>query len=280
MSGAPGGLGLARGCGAPAGGCGEPQRLGRSDVTVWGMTRDREWWLAELTFALSAFAALMAVLFVFAAVDGISLAIRDTANGDRVAEAIAWTLVTPTQWLNVPFAQFFLASFLGFRLLVPTFAGAPPRTVAAVVVVVPLAFAGFINYGDISSALWFGAIGFVWAFAMPLPRKSLLAHGNIAGGIIAGLAFSSFSFAQPQLGLEAAILWCAWRLYRRHMDEVAATAIAAAFVPAVLAAHDLPSLHFTGQAVLLTTEVAILMGIAAAALLVSDLTAKPTDPDL
>jgi hypothetical protein len=244
------------------------------------MNRDREWWLAELTFALSAFAALMAVLLVFAAIDGVSLAIRDTANSDRFAEAIAWTLVTPVQWLNVPFAQFFLASFLGFRLLVPTFAGAPPRTVAVIVVTAPLAFAGFINYGDASSALWFGAIGVVWAFTMPLPSKSLLTHGNVVGGIIAGLAFSSFSFAQPQLGLEAAILWCAWRLYRRHMDEVAATAIAAAFVPAILAAHDLPALHFTGQAVLLTTEVAILMGIAAAALLVSDLTAEPPETDL
>ena len=128
--------------------------------------------------------------------------------------------------------------------------------------------------------MWFGAIGVVWAFTMPLPSKSLLTHGNVVGGIIAGLAFSSFSFAQPQLGLEAAILWCAWRLYRRHMDEVAATAIAAAFVPAILAAHDLPALHFTGQAVLLTTEVAILMGIAAAALLVSDLTAEPPETDL
>jgi hypothetical protein len=241
------------------------------------MTRDREWWLTELNFALSAFAALMAVLLVFAAVDGVSLAIRDTANSDRIAEAIAWTLVTPVQWLNVPFAQFFLASFLGFRLLVPTFAGAPPRTVAVVVVTAPLAFAGFINYGDVSSAFWFGAIGVAWAFVMPLPRNSLLAHGNIVGGIIAGLAFSSFSFAQPQLGLEAAILWCAWRLYRRHMDEVTATAIAAAFVPAVLAAHDLPTLHFTGQAVLLTTEVAVLMGMAAAALLISDLKTEPPD---
>ncbi|HEY5486916.1 MAG TPA: hypothetical protein VIK06_04645 [Candidatus Limnocylindrales bacterium] len=241
------------------------------------MTRDREWWLAELNFALSCFAALMAVLMVFAAIDGISLAIRDTANGDRIAEAIAWTLVTPVHWVDVPFAQFFLASFLGFRLLVPTFAGAPPRTVALIVVTGPLAFAGLANYGNVSSALWFGAIGVSWALIMPLPSKSLLVYGPVVGGIIAGLAFSSFSFAQPKLGLEAAIVWCAWRLYRRHLDEVAATAIAAAFVPAVLAAHDLPAGRFTGAAVLLTTEVAILLALATAALVFSDLRAEPTD---
>ena len=119
------------------------------------------------------------------------------------------------------------ARFLRYR---PRFARAAAVAAAFGLAIAPLAFAGFINYGDASSALWFGAIGGVWAFTMPLPSKSLLTHGNVVGGIIAGLAFSSFSFAQPQLGLEAAILWCAWRLYRRHMDEVAATAIAAAFV--------------------------------------------------
>jgi hypothetical protein len=240
------------------------------------MYRDRVWWLSELNFTLSAFASLMAVLMVFAAVDGVALAIRDTANGDRIAEAIAWTLVTPLAWA-VQFAPFFLGSFLGFRLLVPTLAGAPPRFVALLVGTWPLAFAGFFSYGNLSSALWFGAIGVAWAIVMPLPSKNLLAYGPVVGGIIAGLAFSSFSFAQPKLGIEAAIVWCAWRLYRRHMDEVAATAIAAAFVPAVLAAHDLPAMRFTGQAVLLTTEVAILMALAAAALLGSDITASSSD---
>jgi hypothetical protein len=240
------------------------------------MTRDREWWLAELNFALSAFAALMAVLLVFAAVEGVSKAITDTANPDRIAEAIAWTLVTPQAWA-VQFAPFFLGSFIGFRLLVPTLAGAPPRTVALLVVTWPLAFAGFFEYGNLSSGIWFGAMGVAWGLVIPLPSKNLLAYGPVLAGILAGLAFSSFSFAQPKLGLEAAIVWCAWRLYRRHFDEVAATAIAAVFVPAVLAAHDLPAGRFTGEAVLLTTEVAILLALATAALVFSDLRAEPTD---
>jgi hypothetical protein len=238
------------------------------------MYRDRVWWLSELTHALSAFAALMAVLLVFAAVDGVSLAIRDSGNPDRIAEALAWTLGTPLPRAE-QLAPFFLGSFIGFRLLVPTLAGAPPRTVAVIVVTWPLAFAGFFLYGDASSLLWFGAIGVAWALVMPLPRKNLLVYGPVVGGIIAGLAFGSF--AQPSLGLEVAIVWCAWRLYRRHLDEVAATAIAAAFVPAVLAAHDLPAMRFTGQAVYVTTEIAILLALATAALLFSQSTAESTE---
>ena len=239
------------------------------------MTRDREWWLAELTFALSAFASLMAVLLVFAAVDGVSLAIRDTANPDRIAEAIAWTLGSPLPRAE-QLAVFLLGSFLGFRLLVPTLAGAPPRTVAVIVVTWPLAFAGFFLYGNLSSLIWFGAIGVAWALVMPLPRKNLLVYGPIVGGAIAGLAFGAF--AQPSLGLEVAILWCAWRLYGRHLDEVAATAIGAALVPAILAAHDLPALHFTGRTVYVSTEIAILLALATASLLFSQSTAEPADP--
>jgi len=236
------------------------------------MTRDREWWLAELNFALSCFAALMAVLLVFAAVDGVSLAIRDTANNDRIAEAIAWTLGSPLPRAE-QLAPFFLGSFIGFRLLVPTLAGAPPRVVAVIVVTWPLAFAGFFLYASLSSAIWFGAIGVAWALLMPLPSKSLLVYGPVVGGAIAGLAFGSF--AQPSLGLEVAIVWCAWRLYRRHLDEVAATAIAAALVPAILAAHDLPALRFTGQAVYVTTEIAVLLALATAALVFSSFGAEP-----
>jgi hypothetical protein len=207
-------------------------------------------------------------------VDGVSLAIRDTANSDRIAEAIAWTLGSPLPRAE-QLAPFFLGSFIGFRLLVPTLAGAPPRLVALIVVTWPLAFAGLFLYASISSGLWFGAIGVAWAFTMPLPRKSLLVYGPVVGGAIAGLAFGAF--AQPSLGLEVAIVWCAWRLYRRHLDEVAATAIAAALVPAMLAAHDLPTLHFTGQAVYVTTEIAILLALATAALLFSSFDAEPLD---
>jgi len=98
-------------------------------------------------------------------------------------------------------------------------------------------------------------------------------YGPVVGGAIAGLAFGSF--AQPSLGLEVAIVWCAWRLYRRHLDEVAATAIAAALVPAILAAHDLPALRFTGQAVYVTTEIAVLLALATAALVFSSFGAEP-----
>ena len=126
------------------------------------MYRDREWWLTELTHALSAFAALMAVLLVFAAVDGVSLAIRDSANPDRIAEAIAWTLSSPLPRAE-QLAPFFLGSFIGFRLLVPTLAGVPPRVVAVITVTWPLAFAGFFLYADPSSGLWFAAIGVAWA---------------------------------------------------------------------------------------------------------------------
>ena len=238
------------------------------------MYRDREWWGTELQIGLTAFACLMAVLIVFSAVDGVFLALRDTTNPDRIGEALAWTLVTPVHRLNVPFAQFFLASFLGFRLLVPTFAGAPPRAVAVVVVTWPLAFAGLVNYGNLSNALWFGAIGVSWALILPLPKKNLLTYGPIIAGIIAGLAFGSF--AQPSVGLEVAIIWCAWRLYRRHLDEVAATSIAAAFLPAAVAVHN-PAAMFTGPAVYTTTLIAILLALATAALLFSQFNAGPPD---
>jgi len=238
------------------------------------MYRDRDWWLTELKFWLSAFASLMAILVVFAAADGVSLAIRDTTNHDRIGEAIAWTLITPLARAQ-QFAPFFLGSFLGFRLLVPTFAGVAPRTVAVVVVTWPLAFAGFASYGDPSGALWFGAIGVVWALVMPLPRKNLLVYGPIVAGVIAGLAFGAF--ALPNDGLFFAIIWCAWRLYRRHMDEVAATAIASALVPAVLALHDLPSMVHGGQAAYTTTEIAVLLALATASLLFSQMKAEPSD---
>jgi len=238
------------------------------------MYRDREWWGTELQIGLTAFACLMAVLIVFSAVDGVFLALQHTTNPDRIGEALAWTLVTPVHRLNVPFAQFFLASFLGFRLLVPTFAGAPPRAVAVVVVTWPLAFAGLVNYGNLSNALWFGAIGVSWALILPLPKKNLLTYGPIIAGIIAGLAFGSF--AQPSVGLEVAIIWCAWRLYRRHLDEVAATSIAAAFLPAAVAVHN-PAAMFTGPAVYTTTLIAILLALATAALLFSQFNAGPPD---
>jgi hypothetical protein len=237
------------------------------------MYRDRDWWLPELQFGVSAFASLMAVLMVFGAVDGVSLAIR-IPPPDRIGEAIAWTLVTPLARAE-QFAPFFLGSFLGFRLLVPTFAGVRPRIVAVIVVTWPLAVAGFASYGDLSSALWFGAIGVVWALVMPIPRKNLLVYGPIGGGAIAGLAFGAF--ALPNDGLFFAIIWCAWRLHRRHMDEVAATAIAAALVPGLLALHDLPSVLHTGNAAYATIEIAILLALAAAALLFSQVKAEPSD---
>jgi hypothetical protein len=236
------------------------------------MYRDREWWLTELKFGISAFASLMAVLMVFGAVDGVSLAIRIPAP-DRIREAIGWTLVTPLARAE-QFAPFFLGSFLGFRLLVPTFAGMRPRIVAVIVVTWPLAFAGLSSYGDPSSALWFGAIGVVWALVMPLPSKDLLVYGPIGGGAIAGLAFGAL--ALPNDGLFFAIIWCAWRLNRRHMGEVAATAIAAALVPGLLALYDLPSVLHTGNGAYSTIEIAILIAMATAALLFSQVKAEPS----
>jgi hypothetical protein len=250
------------------------------------MNRDRDWWRHELQFCVSAFASLMAVLLVFGAVESVAHAITilvsDLAGGahtwtlvpDRIGEALAWTLFSPLARVE-QFAVFFLGSFLGFRLLIPTFAGAPPRAVAVVVVTWPLAFMGLAIYGDLSNALWFGAIGAVWALVMPLPSKNLLVYGPIVGGLIAGLAFGAF--AQPSDGLFFAIVWCAWRLYRRHMNEVAVTAVAAALVPGLLALHDLPSVLNTGQGAYVTIEIAILMAIATAALVLSQVKAEPAD---
>jgi hypothetical protein len=238
------------------------------------MTRDREWWLAELNFALSCFAALMAVLLVFCSAEGVAQAIRDQSNPDRIGAAFAVSLGTPLARAEL-FAPFMLGSFVGFRFLVPTFAGAPPRVVAAIVVTWPLVFAGFFEYGDPLIGLWFGAIGLAWGLTMPLPSKNLFVYGPVVGGAIVGLAFGAL--AQPSLGLEVAILWCALRLYQRHMDEVAATAIAAALVPGLLALHDLPAARFTGNSVYLTTEIAILLALATAALVFSSFATEPTD---
>jgi hypothetical protein len=236
------------------------------------MYRDRDWWRRELQFCVSAFASLMAVLLVFGAVDGVALAIP--TSSDRIGVALAGALFSPLVWVQ-QFALFFLGSFLGFRLLIPTFAGAPPRAVAVVMVTWPLAFMGLAIYGDLSHALWFGAIGAVWALVMPLPSKNLLVYGPIGGGLIAGLAFGAF--AGPRDGLFFAIVWCAWRLYRHHMNEVAATAVAAALVPGLLALHDLPSVLNTAQGAYTTIEIAILMAIATAALVFSQVKAEPSD---
>jgi hypothetical protein len=250
------------------------------------MYRDRDWWRPELQFCVSALASLLAVLLVLGAIESVAHAITilvsDLVGGahtwnlvpDRIGEALAWTLVSPLARVQ-QFALFLVGAFLGFRLLVPTFAGAPPRAVAVVVVACPLAFMGLATYGDISNALWFGAIGAVWALVMPLPSKNLLVYGPIVGGLIAGLAFGAL--ARPSDGLFFAIVWCAWRLYRRHMNEVAATAIAATVVPGLLALHDLSSVLNTGQGVYTTIEISILMAIATVALVFSQVNAEPSD---
>ena len=170
--------------------------------------------------------------------------------GDALGQAIRWLIsVVFVYW------AFLFAGALGFRLLVPTFAGAPPRAVAVVVTAWPIALGAQLIGQDLLPTLFFAAVGVVWGLTMPLPKRTVFSDGPIRGGAIVGLAFGAIGAV---IGVEWAILWCAIRLFRRKSLEAAATAICAAIMPALFLATQLPHASLSANAIYVIVEVMIL----------------------
>ncbi len=204
---------------------------------------EEQGWLIELKWWLSSLATLMAVLMAFEAFraiySGLSATPEALAGNDRIGYALSLSLILPVSDL-VGLALFFFAAMLGFRLLVPTFAGAPPRVVGAAVVVWPVTLGALVVTMLLTLTLWMAAVALVWARLMPLPKQDILRRGPVAGGIVIGMALSAFAVWGA---LAVAILWVSWRLYTDHLDDAIATAIFAAIAPGLLQAHDLLTLN-------------------------------------
>src|ERR1700690_2293857 len=123
-------------------------------------TLQEDSWLTELKWWLSALATLMPILLVFGAV--ATLGILATTDVVGVSDSYGVTIDSAVSWpLYVPLILFpFLASaLLGCRLLVPTFAGIPPRCVTVVMAMWPLAIGALLEWGDIVGFLFFGVMG-------------------------------------------------------------------------------------------------------------------------
>lgn len=237
------------------------------------MSEERSW-RVESKWWLSSFATLMAVLLAFRAVATVASLVLTSSSqqtlagvSDTYGAAIGIELFWPVAAVLV-FYPFFGAAAIGYRLLVPTFAGAPPRAVAAVVTTWPVALGAFLISSDAAVTIFFGAVGLAWALAMPLPRKTLLSDDPLKGGAMLGLAFGAFALWD---GMLVAIVWCAWRLYRRNSLEVAATALFSAIVPGLLILDELPTASHDTQAFYLTAEVLILAGLSLAGVVTSRL---------
>lgn len=221
-----------------------------------------KWWLSSLV-------TLMAVLTVFEALpavySGFSATPEALAGNDRIGYALSLLLFLPIPIL-LGLAPFFLAAMLGFRLLVPTFAGAPPRAVGALVVAWPVTFGAWVVTLLPTLTLWMAAVALVWSRLMPLPKQDILRRGPVAGGIVIGLALSSFAVWGA---LVVAILWVSWRLYTDHIDDAVTTAIVAAIAPGLLQAHDLLTLNHDQDTVFGTLMVVTLLGLAIGGLAMS-----------
>jgi hypothetical protein len=226
-------------------------------------------WLIELKWWLSSLAVLMAVLMVFEAIPAIYSGFTATpetlAGNDRVGYALSLFLFLPIPIL-VGLAPFFLAAMLGFRLLVPTFAGAPPRTVGAVVVTWPVMLGAWAVTLLLPLVLWMAAVALVWSRLMPLPKKDIMSRGPVAGGIVIGMTFSAFAVMGA---LIIAIAWVSWRLYHDHFTDAIATAIVAAIAPGLLQMHDLLTVNNDQDTFIGTLMVVALVGLAVGGLYLS-----------
>jgi ABC-type transport system involved in multi-copper enzyme maturation permease subunit len=220
-------------------------------------------WLIEIKWWLSAIMTLMPVLLVAGVISSLGVLALVNVEGvsDRysivIGGALRWAAVVPLY-----LAAFMVSALLGCRLLVPTFAGAPPRGVAVVMATWPLALGAGLVWSQIAGVFLFAAIGVAWALMMPLPRKSLLATDSLRDAAIVGLAFSTLVVWQGPLW---AIMWCAWRLYRNKPLEVAVTAACAAIMPILLILSELRNSQgsVTGGFVV---EVLILLALVVAGL--------------
>lgn len=227
----------------------------------------RSTWKLELKWWLSAFAALVAVLSVFAlikvvlSVTTIKAADLDVAGvtnpyGDALGKASWWVVA-----VLVDLWAFLFAAALSFRLLVPTFVGAPPRIVAGIVMTWPVVLGVFLIGADVASMALFAAVGIAWAMVTPMDRKTVLTDEPVKGGVLIGLSFGVFA---ELVGAEWAILWCAIRLYRGKSIEVTATAMCAAMMPALFLVSQTPRASLKGSALYLSIELMVLAVLALA----------------
>ena len=221
-------------------------------------------WMTELRWWLSASATLMPILLVFGALAaGVGVVFAADLGGVSRYDVVIQGALTWPPYVPITLAPFLISALLGCRLLVPTFAGVPPRPVAIVMASWPIMLGAGLVWGDLFGVVFFAAIGVIWALTMPLPRKSLLAaDGNpIRDGIIIGLAFSALVLAQGTL---IAIMWCAYRLYKGNAAEVIATAACATLMPILLVVYVANNPSSGGVTSGFVVEVAILLGLIVA----------------
>jgi hypothetical protein len=191
--------------------------------------------VTELKWWISSAAALLAVLVPFLLVGGLIAALRDPANTDRFNVTIGMGIYGPMQTV-LQIWPFIVSAALGVRLLVPTFAGVNPRLVACICAGWPIALGAYLQSLDPTVLPAFIAVAVLWALVMPMPRNDLMSYGPVRGGLILGLGLGSLAFQLD--GLFLAIVWCAWRLYKNHPLEVAATALATSALPILLIFDD------------------------------------------
>jgi hypothetical protein len=224
------------------------------------MSEERSW-RVEFKWWISALASLLATLAVFALILAwISLATTSQADlakagisdglGDAIGKATTWPIAEV-----FAFYPFMIASALGFRLLVPTFAGVQPRTMALVVMSWPVALGSLLVSSDFLFSAFLLAIAVVWSRVIPMPKRTVLTDNPIWGGVIAGLAFGTIA---PMVTLVWAIGWCALRLYRGKTIEVAATALCAGIVPGLFLASQLRLGVHSPSALEFTVEIFVL----------------------
>jgi hypothetical protein len=245
--------------------------------------REERSWRIELKWWLSAFVALMAALMIVAPI-AATLAVTSASPADLdkagVTDKYAAAQLVTVQWPQLAvraFYPFLFAAAFGFRLLVPTFAGAPPKAVAAVVMGWPIMLGTMLISNQLLSIVFFVALALVWAVIMPMPRKTILAGNPILGGALIGLALGAFTLSDSML---LAILWCVWRLSKRHDLEAAATAAFASIVPMWVIATDISALSRGGQSLYIAAEIAILLGIALIGAALSRVPPRAPDDDL
>ena len=232
--------------------------------------KGERFWLSEIQWWLSSVAALLAILLLVrlvAAGGSIAPASIPSGNvGDRFGLVFLWPIAA-----IVVLSPFVLTSALGFRLLVPTFRSVPPRRVGVFVSTWPIVLGVVLLTLDPVSLLIFATVGIAWGLAMPLPKQTLLTGRPILGGVIAGLAFATLA---PWDGLLVAFAWCLWRL-RSNPAQAAATAAAAAVLPAIFLALELPGASAASPVLSATLEVIMLAGVAVAGVVMWRRTALP-----
>jgi hypothetical protein len=246
--------------------------------------QDQPGWLTEIKWILSAVFAMLAILVLFwglTATWGSITAPREAqgpaaSGADYIGNVLTWAIVGP-MWLITILPLYCLGSLLGFRLMVPTFAGLPARLVGVVSTTWPIGLGALYVFADPLGKLLITAIGVAWGLLIPLPRKTLLEYGPVIGGFFIGVGFIALSWWVPG-NLTCAVIWTAWRLYKRQAEEVLVTAICAASLPGIVALRDLSSVGHGMAVAFATLQVMLLLAIAIAAAIMATLRPEPESP--